>query len=346
MAVLFADSFDHYATADGSKKWTHFIGAQIGAFGRNGTNGLFITDTAGGFGYCRKVFSSTKTTLIAGVGFTPLDASLSGFATFGILGFDDAAVGGEQVCVYFNYSDMKLRVQRNGTVLATGTTTLMAGVAYHIEFKATIDSAAGAYTLRVNEIQELDASGVNTRGTGTNNSADSVRVGNIGGVVLLSIGYFDDFYCCDSLGGVNNDFLGDCRVQCLFPDGAGATTGWTPFSGANYTNVDDTTPDNDTTYVSTGSAGTIDTYSMSDLAATTGSVKAVQTVIDARKDDSGTRTIAPVFHIGATDYVGSNQNIMTTYSMFLQQYDKSPATAVAWTVSEVNALNAGQKLVA
>jgi hypothetical protein len=189
---------------------------------------------------------------------------------------------------------------------------------------------------------------VNTRGSGTNNSADSVRIGYTSNVTgaFLNPADIDDFWVCDDTGGVNDTFLGDCRVQCLFPDGAGASSGWTPLSGTNFSNVDDSVPDNDTTYVSTGAAGTIDTYSMQNLAATTGSVKAVQTVIDARKDDSGTRTIAPVFHIGASDYVGSNQNIMTTYAMFLQVYQVSPATAIAWTVAEVNALNAGQKLVA
>ena len=348
MALKFCDSFDHYSSP--GLKWTQAQGDTLvmsTTGGRNGTNALHIGANASGNGYVRKVFSASQATLIAGVAWTIGDTSSGP-----ILAFDDMSAGGEQLSLQFNPSTNKLSVRRNGTTLATGPTALFAGIPYYIEFKATIDSAAGSYTVKINEVQELTASGVNTRGIGTNNSADSVRLGGgvgfsiFGGGSFFNAGYFDDFYCCDGSGGVNNDFLGDVRVQCLFPNGPGATTGWTPLSGANWQNVDEVPPDGDTTYVSAGTPGTIDTYAMTDLAATTGTVKGVQTVIDARKDDSGTRTIAPVFHIGASDYVGTNQNIMTAYSMFLQPYDTSPATSAAWTVSEVNGLNLGQKLVA
>lgn len=349
MSLKFCDSFDHYAGAGIGFKWTQAGGtfSLTTAGGRNGTNGMHITANAAGYGFVRKVFSASQATMIAGVSWTIGDTTSGP-----IIGFDDMSAGGEQLSVQFNPSTNKLSVVRNGTALATGTTVLASAVPYYIELKATIDSAAGSYTLKINEVQELTAAGVNTRGVGTNNSADSVRLGGglgfsiFGGGSFFNAGYFDDFYCCDGSGAVNIDFLGDVRVQCLFPNGAGATTGWTPLSGANYTNVDDTAADDDTTYVSTGAAGTIDTYAMTDLAATTGTVKGVQTVIDARKDDSGTRTIAPVLHIGATDYVGTNQNIMTSYSLFIQEYDVSPATAAAFTVAEVNALNFGPKLVA
>ena len=350
MSLRFCDSFDHYLIDKIGYKWTQasFDRSTVisATGGRNGTNALWLKAGADGTGLVRKVLPAAQATLIAGCSYTIGDGSVP------IIAFDDMSAGGEQISLGISLSTNKLIVKRNGTTLATGTTVLSSGVPYYIEFKATIDSAAGSYTARINEVVELTAAGVNTRGVGTNNSADSVRLGGalgfsiFGGGSFTQIGYFDDFYLCDGAGGVNNDFLGDVRVQCLFPNGAGATTGWTPFSGANWQNVDDAAPDDDATYVSAGSAGVIDTYAMTDLAATTGSVKGVQTVIDARKDDSGTRTIAPVFHIGATDYVGTNQNIMTAYNFFLQQYDTSPATAIAFTVAEVNALNLGQKLVA
>ena len=48
MALLFMDSFDHYATADITEKWTASTGTfAIGAYGRNSTNGLRIpSDTS------------------------------------------------------------------------------------------------------------------------------------------------------------------------------------------------------------------------------------------------------------------------------------------------------------
>lgn len=347
MALLFIDSFDHYVSTELlvtiTKKWQQGApSTQTGAYGRNGTNGLKLIHTSGTNSFVRKTLPAPKTTVIIGAGvrfintggLTPQDPVVFSFVENGVT----------QVDVRFNQNTNLLYVTRNGTTLATGTTTLLYGVYYHIEFKATINTSTGSYTLRINELQELTASGVNTQGTAAA-VVDSIQLGALQFNTFNEVDY-DDLYVCDSLGGVNNDFLGDCRVQCLFPESAGATSGWTPLSGQNYTNVDDVTPDDDTTYVSTGVAGTIDTYAMNDLAATTGSVKGVQTVVSARKDDAGTRTIAPVIRIGATNYAGNNQNIMTTYSMFLQQYDVSPATAAAFTISEVNAMEAGEKLVA
>ena len=346
MALLFCDSFDHYASGDFLEKWTHRFTTTttIGAVGRNGTNGMTVVLDAGGDGGVRKVLPAAKATLVAGMSFKPLTLTVD---IVPILAFDDQTVPGEQISVRFNPFTNKLLVSRNGTTLATGATVLTLGVAVYIEFKATIHDTAGAYTLRINEAVELTASSINTRGSGANNSADAVRIGFSGaGLGSGNVGDFDDFYVCDTLGSENTDFLGDVRVQCLFPDGAGATTQWTPASGPNYSNVDESAPDDDTTYVATGTAGNIDTYTMTNLSASTGTVKGVQTVLSARKDDSGTRTIAPVFRIGVTNYAGTTVTMNTAYSYHLEMYQVSPATAVAFTIAEVNGLEFGPKLVA
>ena len=354
VALLFCDSFDHYLTVDAPLKWTQAGWQSLGVgTGRNGTGGLYLQASAEAKSYVRRVFGSQKTTLFAGVAFkVPTGTINTGYVP--IIGFDDQTVPGEQISLNFDCNQNKLAVFRNGTLVATGTTVLSTGVFYFLEFKATIHNTTGVYEVRINETVEaaLSASGVNTRGAGTNNSANAVRLGGDMGVGIFGggsfkvIGYFDDFWCVDDQGAVNDTYLGDCRVQCLLPNGTGANTTWTPLTGANFQNEDEQQMNSDTDYVATGGVGNIDTYTMQDLIPTTGTVKAVQAVISARKDDSGTRQIAPVFRIGGTNYAGVTQSIETTYAMKLQEYDKSPATAAAWTISEVNAAEFGGKLVA
>ncbi|MDO8562376.1 MAG: hypothetical protein Q7S25_00875, partial [Candidatus Limnocylindria bacterium] len=243
----------------------------------------------------------------------------------------------------------RLQVFRSGTLLATSAGTYPANVYNFIEFKVTINSVTGSYEVRVNGAVDanLSASGVNTRGVGTNNSTNMLRVGGVAGANTLGA-YIDDLYICDLSGAANNDYLGDVRVQALLPNAAGAHSQWTPSGGAvaNYTMVDEATPNDDTDYNSDATVGDIDTYAFSDLTPTTGTVKAVQTVIDARKDDAGTRTIAPVVREGGVDYVGPNHNVGTTYAFQMDIYETDPATAAAWTVAAVNGDEFGVKVIA
>ena len=88
---------------------------------------------------------------------------------------------------------------------------------------------------------------------------------------------------CDTGGSANNDFLGDVRVETLFPTADGANTAWTPSAaGSHFNKVNEATgtfPDGDTTYVADATPGDRDTYVMSDLAAAAGNVYGVRAKI-------------------------------------------------------------------
>ena len=234
-----------------------------------------------------------------------------------------------------------LAVYRGATLLATGATVLSSGVWYYVELGATINSSTGSYTLKINGVTELTASGVNTQSTG-NASANTIQIGSMSNSAKV-----DDLYVCDGQGSVNNTFLGDVRVQALLPASDGGETQWTPSAGTtHYSLVDEVPPDGDTSYVYSSTAGQVDVYGMSAIAASTGTVKGVQWLAYARKDDAGTRTIAPLIRISSTDYAGSDQNIGTSYTYYLQVYEEDPSTSAAWTIAGVNAAEMGIKEVA
>lgn len=342
MNLLFCDSFDHYATAQVAFKWTSVLSLtggtlSIAAVGRNGTNGLSLNRNDAGL---RKILPASKATLYIGSGFKFASQNNAGGQY--VFAFEDAL--SEQVSVRL-MTNFKLAFFRGATQVAVGSTVLSAGVYYYIEFMTTINNVTGAYEVRINGVTELVASGVNTRTT-ANNSADSVRLGlqtNAGDASFV----YDDLYVCDSLGGVNDGFLGDVRVQALVPNGAGATTQFTPSAGANWQNVDESTPNDDTDYNSDATPGDIDLYTFTDLTPTSGSVKGIQVCLWARKDDAGVRTIAPMVRDSAVNYVGPSHNIGTTYTYYMDPYDKNPGTAAAFTFAELNTNDQfGVKLVA
>ncbi|HET7713846.1 MAG TPA: hypothetical protein VFK94_06425 [Patescibacteria group bacterium] len=336
MALLFCDSFDHYDTSRILLKWTSMPGAcTIGAVGRNGTSGL---NAPGSQRYVTWNFLAAKQTVVSGFAWR----ANSGTAVI-IWACRDA--GTTQVDLRYN-SAQKLEITRNGTVLATGATTITTGVFNYIEVKVKVASGtSGTYEVRINGVVELISAGANTQFT-ANATCDSFLLGNNASSGFGTSHDFDDVYLCDTLGTYNTDFLGDIRVQALLPNAAGNYSQWTPTAGANYTNVDENPPNDDTDYVASSTVGQIDTYGFSDLTPTSGFIRAVQFIMDARKDDAGTRQIAAVVRQSGADYVGVTKSINASYAFYVDIMDSNPATSTTWTLAEVNADEFGIKVIA
>jgi hypothetical protein len=216
---------------------------------------------------------------------------------------------------------------------------------YFIEWKVTIANSTGANqcVVHVNNVEWLNLTGVDTQLSATP-QANQVEIGrlNIDDAVFT----FDDFYICDNLGTRNNDFLGDCRIETLYPDGPGGSTDF-GVNGAltNWQAVSEAHADDDTSYVNNDTPGSIDTYTFTDPAGTINTVFGIQAVMRARKDNAGTRTFCRVVSIGGTDYAGTEFALGTDYAFFTEVIENNPATLSPWTAAAISALEAGVKVV-
>lgn len=157
-----------------------------------------------------------------------------------------------------------------------------------------------------------------------------------------------DVYCLDNTGSTNTDYLGDCRVETLRPTANGANTGLTLVGAANHAAaVNETDIDGDTSYVR-GVVGNKDTFVMSDLASTVGTVRGVAVSNIAEKESSTSRVVRGITRIGSTDYRSTGGNVdpaFLNYRPVQGIFDISPATSSLWTASEVNAMEAGVEIV-
>lgn len=365
MAFIFTDSFDHYSTADIAQKWTtatfsmDLTSGINAAAGRRSTSALRLATNAGG-GW-NAILRKTLTTSGAGfvVGFYMKCTSTPTASGIWLCALADAGIA--QVALRLN-SDFTISVIRGGptfvesggAVLATsGATGLSTAVGGYIEFKGTIDNATGTYALKVNgNVMTLTGSGsADTQATGSS-TWNAFWIGAIATNGFISQFNtpgtldFDDLYVLDQSGGSYDDFLGDVRVDYLKPTGVGATSNGTPTSGANYANVDEVSPDGDTTIVTLAAAGDLDTYQMEDAPLVGGSILAVQSVISVKKADSGTCTVAPVFRHSGTNYPGTAVGPATVYGYLLEMFVNNPGTSAAWVEADFNAIEAGPKKVA
>jgi hypothetical protein len=336
MALLFADSFDHYNTGQILRKWSSVSGGTytIGATGRNSTNGFNL---AGNNELAIQLPAAIATAIMGcAVKWT------SGVTSLFFRLYDASTV---QLNVY-KLADGSIRVTHGGgTVLGTSAPNAVptpTAVFNYVEVKALIHPSAGTVDVRVNGASVLAITGANTRNS-ANSQVTQVALAEQGG--SGNSPYFDDFYVCDTSGASANTFLGDVRIEYRGPTGAGSTTALTASAGSNYQCVDDNPANDDTDYVSSSTASQKDTYAMADLVSTAGAVVAVAVVSTDRKDDAGARTHSHVVNIsGGTEAESAAFSPTTSYSVHQTIFHTKPGGG-AWTITDVNNIEAGPKLV-
>mgnify|MGYP000653285074 CR=1 FL=1 len=344
MALLFIDGFDHYATADITKKWT-----SAGA-----TAVIGSTDGRRGGGAFKASLTGTSTTILT----KTLTASASwvlGFA-ISVSALPSAATtlaalldAGSVQCDLRLNTDGTLSITRNGTALTNGTsvTALTTNTWYYIEFKVTIaDSiSASSCKARINGVDAITvATSQDTKAT-ANASANQVRLGtsNSSGMQF----YIDDFYCCDQSGSVNNDFLGDCRIDTLYPNADGNYSQFTPSTGSTHYDLVDETAPNTTDYNESATNGHRDSYAFQNLSALVAStIHGLQVNVAALKDDAGTRSACAMVRSSSTDSDGATVALSTSQAYISQVWETNPNGSVAWTESSVNAAEFGVKVAA
>jgi RHS repeat-associated protein len=143
---------------------------------------------------------------------------------------------------------------------------------------------------------------------------------------------------------------GNMTTVILRPNGAGSSTQWSPTGCTqNWDCVDDATSDGEATRVESGVPGTVDAYNVQDLGQTSKTITSV-TVTAVARHHSVACNIEPqscyaVIALQVNGYSGSSQGLTPVYQSYSQTWTTNPATGQPWTVSEVNALQAGINLV-
>jgi hypothetical protein len=110
--------------------------------------------------------------------------------------------------------------------------------------------------------------------------------------------------------------------------------------------VNEATPDGDTSYTFDATVNHIDTYAMANLPAGAVSVKSLMAVSYLRKDDVGSRVAAPVIRTNSANFVGTSVPLGNSYIYAFNTWGQNPSgTPANWTVSDVNAIEGGQKVI-
>lgn len=225
-----------------------------------------------------------------------------------------------------------------GAILADSPVGVFPVNEWHfVEVRYVVSDTVGVCQVWVDGVLVIDETGIDTKNGGTADSIDLVRFGR----TINNNSDVGDIYIADQ-----STPLGPCRPIWLPVTSDGTHTDFVPLNaGAHYVEVDEATPDGDTTYNAGATEGDIDTYGLTDLptpgAGNAWQVHAIQTVTYARKSDAGAKSMRPVLRTGGADFSGSTVALAETYDTYTEVFETNPDTAAAWNETEIDALEAG-----
>lgn len=335
--VYFMDGFDYYASNQIPSVWTTGAYAGNGYSIQTGRNGvgkcLQCASYMAQVGVLNKGLPSNIQTFCWGFGFL-VSSIASDTRLPKFLLYDGTTV---QLSFIMNL-DRTISIYRGDKTTLLGTSPVFCALSEWatLEFDVYIHDTAGYVNIHKNgnSTPFYSVTNADTK-AGTNAYVNKIGVVPLGTYTGTTF-KVDDMYVADSR-------LGNVKVETLFPSGAGATTQWTPLSGANYENVDENPSDGDTSYVSTATTGQIDTYAFGDLASTTGVIAAVKVNVVAKIDVAGACEIAPVLRPASTDRLGNAITPSTNYAWYNQIFNINPEDSQAWEIADVNGSEFGIK---
>lgn len=331
--LLVLDSFDYYA--DTGTTTYGVTGSWPGPAAANFTlvSGVFggqaVSIAANTAGVHALPTAQTKFSIGARVQTT------ASAAVLGLLGAMIGATAQITLCCSNGFLQAR-RGNSGGAVLGTDTTVPLVSLAwYFLEIEIELSATVGIFRAYIDGVRVLNLTGINTLASGT--TVDGVAIYGTSGKACA----YDDIYCRNG-----STCYGPAKVECLRPSSDASVT-WTPNSGAtNFSRVDETLADGDTSYVSSATLNQVDLYGIGALSSTPATIFAVQQRVLARKDDAGTRTLSNTLKSGATTTQSSNYNLSASYVWSTTTYDTDPNTLATWTAANVNSLNVGMKMVA
>jgi hypothetical protein len=341
MALLFMDGFDHYATADCTKKYD-FIETAGTTFlitsnaGRRSTGGFVARASSGGSAHSR-LHKNIPNSSVVYVGVAVKFSTAPSSNAF-IIRFVDGTTF--QSGIYITPT-MHIGISNAaGTGLTGGLSAnpISVNTFVYVEAKMTIANSISTddCILRVNGVQVASATAGDTQST-ANAYATRISIGAGSGDGFAHTATFDDFYICDATGSTNNNFLGDCIVETIRPNADGFYTDGTPSTGSShYELVDDTVP-NLSDYVTLPDVGDRDSFGFTNLTPLSSRVVyGVQANAAVAKDDAGSRSVATFTRSGTTDESGTAKSLSDDQVYCSQLIQTDPNTGTGWTQSSVN----------
>ncbi|MCA9486410.1 PKD domain-containing protein [Candidatus Woesearchaeota archaeon] len=132
----------------------------------------------------------------------------------------------------------------------------------------------------------------------------------------------------------------------LYPTGQGSYSQWTNVgcsSGSLEWQCVDETPASTSDYLSTKKGNTLESFTFSSTNLSNVEISNITLMYYAMQEAPSKKCFEPLLRISGTDYTAATQCTSSSYAYYVQSYTTNPATGLAWTLSELNNLEAGME---
>ncbi|WP_054284860.1 hypothetical protein [Gulbenkiania mobilis] len=346
MALLFIDGFDHYdpqALDPFGDPWlargkAAYLSPQATRIqGRRPSSYALRLPAGPGGGYVKNL-EAERTSLIVGAAVRVAPFENTGQEPV-LLGVRDTTAQVAHLVTIGN--DGRLRLYRRGywdQLISTSVATAAARGWHYVELQVVQGTANGTVKVRANGVLAIDLWSQDTVQNG--GQLLTAFVGAVPGQACPVTVDVDDLYIADTLGTINNTFLGDVRVDALKPQASGALNQWTVEGAASaWQAVSD---GDETTALRAATAGLRQTFDVEALPAmTTPAIHGVQVTLLARKTDAGNGRVRGLVASGASTAVGPNIVLQEQLAWHTALFERNPNGNVQWTEGAFNAAEFG-----
>jgi hypothetical protein len=235
-------------------------------------------------------------------------------------------------------SDGKLHAMVGGsTFLSSDSAMVNNGTWWYWEVKVLLKDSGGSVAFQLNGV----GAGSDTGDTLNAGSAcDKISFKGIG-----TGGKLDDIYMGDTSGSF--DFLGDVTIETQYPNAVNAKqfTG-TPETTNTHENVDDTTPDDDTSYNYSSTSTHQDSFDFPAWSMTASdTIHGVGVNCVASKHEAGSADLKLVCWSSSTEDLTAAIGLGVGYTSEYAMWYENPDTSTAWTKATLEAAKFGYELV-
>lgn len=231
-----------------------------------------------------------------------------------------------------------------GTLVSTGSIVATSGTWHLIEVHIKFADSGGLLELRIDGLQDSDATFSGDTKPGAETSINSISLQSAQADSTINT---DDIAINDTSGAVDNSWCGDGHVIALVPNANGdlsQLSGSDGNSTDNYLLVDETPSNSDTDYVEGSTVDQKDLYNLSASGLTNVNISRVWG--EARSKDTTTAggLLAITVKTEGTEYDSGDIALPTSYAAVKgPEYLVNPQTGIAWTIAELDALQVGPK---
>ena len=339
MAIIHIDGFDHYGTDETFLTEGPYFSEDVDLFETNQRtgSGCFRINGTGSLTF---PLPATKTSVGAAIAFNPLNFGSGTTRNAGLLVFVDGS-GNEMLSVSVNNQGALLVIlgdYNDGTYIYEGPSGVFSAGSYrHIEAFVEFDNSSGSVVVYLDGQEVVNETGIDTIAAGASSPCAAVRQGRAIGFGGTDVsGYFDDYIVYDDTGSLNTGPVGDLSVETLYPSAdVTQSSGAVSTASEFYTEINEDTPDDDTSYVQLAGAGDEAVFEVENLSSTDVAIAAVAVQVRARKTSASASSLtAGLGDGGSNENTSSTFSLSETYTGSQQVFNAGPDGTSPWTVSD------------